>query len=74
MIVVPFTGILSGYWMRKNRYGVLRSLIIAANIIVTAIILFTAVFISPEMKTAKQKKFENNRILEQNKPENASGQ
>lgn len=72
IIVVPVTGILSGYWMRKSRYGWWKSLIMGTNIIVTAAILFTAIFISPGMEKNKQKKFESNRILEKHSPESFS--
>ncbi|WDP89290.1 MAG: hypothetical protein HUN04_05930 [Desulfobacter sp.] len=68
IIVLPLTGILSGYWMRKSLYGLWRSLIIGSNIIVTIAILFTAIFISPGLEKAKQKKFESNRISEQHSP------
>lgn len=52
IIMLPATGALSGYWMRKNRYGWWRSLIIGSNIIITVkqrpILTPLSVILTPE--------------------------
>ena len=58
VLLLPFSGIFAGYWLRKERYGWRRSVIISVNIFLTAVVLFTAIFISPKTEMLKQKKVE----------------
>lgn len=59
VFILPLSGIFTGYWIRKEKYGWWRGIIMAINIMLTFAILFTAVFISPKLESVKQKKFEN---------------
>jgi hypothetical protein len=61
--LLPLAGVFAGYWIRKEKYGWWRSMIIGINIFLTAAILFTAIFISPKMQTLKQNKFEASQTM-----------
>jgi hypothetical protein len=58
IFLLPLAGIFTGYWIRKERYGWWRSMIIGVNIFLTLAVLFTAIFISPKMQMLKQNKVE----------------
>lgn len=59
VFILPLSGIFTGYWIRKGKYGWWRCVIMAINIMLTLAILLTAIFISPKLESLKQKKFKD---------------
>ena len=58
-VIFPICGMLAGWWLRRGRYGILRTLIITVSLLFAAGILFIAVYISPIIEKTHHEKTAN---------------
>jgi hypothetical protein len=69
-LLIPVLGMLSGYWIRTEKYGRTRSLIIVISLVCSSAFFYFAFVVGPQMDELKAEKFkkihtENKRVLDE---------
>ncbi|SHJ99326.1 hypothetical protein SAMN02745165_03710 [Malonomonas rubra DSM 5091] len=57
-LLIPVLGMLSGYWIRTEKYGRTRSLIIVISLICSSAFFYFAFVVGPQMDELKADKFQ----------------